>query len=38
MNTNKASRIAFLLILIVVACSLLFGTNDPTACLILCEA
>ena len=38
MNTNKTSRIAFLLILIVVSCALLFGNNDATACLILCEA
>jgi hypothetical protein len=38
MHTNKTSRIIFLVTLIVVACSLLFGNNDPTACLILCEA
>lgn len=38
MNTNNGSRIIFLVTLIVIACALLSGNNDPTACLILCEA
>ena len=38
MNTANYSRILFLVTLIIAALALTFGTSDPTACLILCEA
>lgn len=38
MHANKTSRIIFLVVLIITACALLFGNNDPTQCWLLCEA